>query len=1076
VAFSLDAQRKYAEAEPLYRKALAIKRNVLGEDHPDTATGYNNLALNQKAQGKYAEAEPLYRKALAIRRNVLGEDHPETATSYNNLAGNLNARGKYAEAEPLFRKALAISQKRLGEDHPDTAIAYNNLALNLNAQGKYTEAEPLYRKALAIRQKVRGEEHPATATGYSNLAVNLNAQAKYAEAEPLFRKALAIQQNALGEEHPDTAIGYNNLAANLNAQGKYAEAEPLYRKALAIKRKVLGEEHPSTAAGYNNVASNLNAQGKYAEAEPLLRKALAVRLKMLGEEHPVTADSYNNVASNLNDRGKYAEAEPLYRKALAIWQKVLGEDHPTTAQSYNNVAGNLDDQGMYAEAEPLFRKALAIRRKVLGEAHPDTVLSYSNVAFSLNVQGQYAAAEKMWRAAAQRFEIARLAISFTGLERATFATKHSPLPRLTACLARAGQPADAWTYWEATLARGLFDDLAARGARPLSEQERRREQGLIGKVQLLDKQIAALLQLKEVTAAHRQQREKFQKERDAVLVELTQFEAESARNHGPAAGQVYSLADIQKHIPADAALVGWLDIRGERKAADPNGEHWACIVRQRGAPVWVKLAGTGPKGAWTEDDDDLPGRCRLAVTGPPGTFPENLPALQRQLAAQRLRPLAGVLGPGAGLPVVRHLVILPSLALAGLPIEVLVEARTEGLPAYTVSYAPSGTLFAWLQEQRPKGDKSKRPLLLALGDPDFAQPERPTQPLAAVPDHGILLTQVLPGANAHQSGLRAGDVLLSYAGSKVTAAADLPAAMAKHSAEASIPVQVWRQGKTLELTVQPGKLGVGISQQPAADAIRDEQEFAALMQRTRGQAFARLPGTRREVEAIARLFDYPDTLLGSQASEQELDARLAAGRLRQYTVLHLATHGILDPRFAMQSALILSQKDLPDPLQQVLAGKKAYDGRLTAAQILRTWKLDADLVTLSACQSGLGKHEYGEGYVGFAQALFVAGGRSLVLSLWKVDDNATALLMTRFYQNLLGRRPGLEKPLPKAEALREARQWLQGLPAEEVQKLIAALPKGARGTERVRVPAAGSAKPYGHPYYWAAFILIGDPQ
>ena len=109
---------------------------------------------------------------------------------------------------------------------------------------------------------------------------------------------------------------------------------------------------------------------------------------------------------------------------------------------------------------------------------------------------------------------------------------------------------------------------------------------------------------------------------------------------------------------------------------------------------------------------------------------------------------------------------------------------------------------------------------------------------------------------------------------------------------------------------------------------------------------------------------------------------------------------------------------------------------------MRTWDLDADLVVLSACESGLGRYAGGEGYLGFAQALFVKGARSLVLSQWKVDDKATALLMTRFYQNLLGKRPGLSKPMPKAEALHEAKQWLRNLTADEVGSELAALDRG----------------------------------
>ncbi|MBD2486217.1 tetratricopeptide repeat protein [Aulosira sp. FACHB-615] len=343
LAFFYRSQGRYSEAEPLYIQALALRRKLLGEEHPDVATSLNNLAGLYCSQGRYSEAEPLYIQALALRRTLLGEEHPDVATSLNNLAGLYESQGRYSEAEPLYIQDLALSRKLLGEEHPDVATSLNNLAFLYKSQGRYSEAEPLYIQALALKRKLLGEEHPDVATSLNNLAGLYRSQGRYSEAEPLYIQALALRRTLLGEEHPSVATSLNNLALLYESQGRYSEAEPLYIQDLALSRKLLGEEHPDVASSINNLASLYRSQGRYSEAEPLYVQALALRRKLLGEEHPDVAQSLNNLASLYESQGRYSEAEPLYIQALDILEKRLGIDHPNTVTVRKNLV-NLRDR------------------------------------------------------------------------------------------------------------------------------------------------------------------------------------------------------------------------------------------------------------------------------------------------------------------------------------------------------------------------------------------------------------------------------------------------------------------------------------------------------------------------------------------------------------------------------------------------------------------------------------------------------------------------------------------------------------------------------------------------------------
>jgi CHAT domain-containing protein len=266
--------------------------------------------------------------------------------------------------------------------------------------------------------------------------------------------------------------------------------------------------------------------------------------------------------------------------------------------------------------------------------------------------------------------------------------------------------------------------------------------------------------------------------------------------------------------------------------------------------------------------------------------------------------------------------------------------------------------------------------------------------------------------------------------------------------------------------------------------------------------FPRLPGTQVEGERVARLLGVPP-LLGVAA----LEGRLKAGPSPR--ILHLATHGFFLPdqpfdrdqvgrnlefldvghgpglgRLSgpgMESPMLRSGLALAGAntfLRGVALPAEAEDGLLTAEDVAGLDLLDTELVVLSACETGLGAVHAGEGVFGLRRAFIVAGAKTLVMSLWKVPDLATAFLMDRFYDNLLSR--GLDRDLALSQAQRATRdatvaqlrgEWLTPAMIEQ----LAAGNADARRRLQELAQQPDDHRPFAPPLYWGAFICQGDP-
>jgi tetratricopeptide (TPR) repeat protein len=371
LAVALQRRGDHQKAAALLKKALAVQRRLLPEDHPDIATSLNNLATCHDSQGKYGKAVLLHEEALAMRRRLLPEDHPDIASSLNNLAKCHFSQGEYGKAELLHEEALAMQRRLLPEDHPSIASSLNNLATCHDSQGEYGKAVLLHEEALAMRRRLLPEDHPDIATSLNNLATCHFSQGEYGKAALLQEEALAMQRRLLPEDHPDIASSLNNLADCHFSQGGYGKAALLHEEALAMRRRLLPEDHPHIALSLNNLAKCHFSQGEYGRAAVLHEEALTMLRRRPPEDHPDIASSLNNLAICHSRRGEYGKAVLLHEEALAMRRRLLPEDHPEIGWSTARLGSALEAMGDYAGAVRRFEEAFTTLSKSLPPDHPE---------------------------------------------------------------------------------------------------------------------------------------------------------------------------------------------------------------------------------------------------------------------------------------------------------------------------------------------------------------------------------------------------------------------------------------------------------------------------------------------------------------------------------------------------------------------------------------------------------------------------------------------------------------------------------------------------------------------------------
>ncbi len=933
----------------------------------------NAASMEALREGDFARGAAAAEKALALARGLFGPRHPSTLTSMNNLAALYRAQGRYGEAEPLYRETLQLSREVLGPRHPNTLGSMNNLAALYDSQGRYRDAEPLYLEALKLSRAVLGPRHPNTLSSMNNLAFLYSGQGRYGEAEPLYRETLQLRRNVLGPRHPHTLQSMNNLAKLYGDQGRYGEAEPLYRETLQLSREALGTRHPSTLTSMNNLAYLYRAQGRYGEAELLYRETLQLSREVLGARHPNTLSSMNNLVNVYEGQGRYGAAEPLYRETLQLRREVLGPRHPDTLNSMNNLAALYSGQGRYGEAEPLYRETLQLRREVLGPRHPDTLQSMNNLATLSVSQGRYGEADPLYHETLQ-------------LRREVLGPRHPDTLQSMNNL--------AFLY----RAQGRYGD-----AEPLYREALE----LNGEVLGPDHPSTLVYQVNGATnlAALGRVGEAGRQLRAMELPVLTWLGAElySSEAAGVRAGLVTSQASFQHVVlslallpkagPAEAALAASVVLRLKGLQAEEE----AClagIVRRGADPRARDIAGRIA---------DL--RRSLAAAFHGNASAEQIATLTRTLESDELA-LGRVSRAYAQHLQVRD-VNLADLQAAVPPRRALLEIR---------EYQP-------LDFRRGLYGASRWAGILVTADGIVVRDLGPAEGTGARAE-ALLGDAASPAGRAATTDLHA-QLLAPFAAElagmerlylapdgvlNLVPFAALRGPDGRRLAEMQ-DVRLLQTGRDLlrQDADQPAKgllalggIDFGAAAAPIrqASAILPGSDLATATTRAAGAlaaGFRPLPASAEEVNAIAGLYrrarrdESVNVLEGSEASETRLLTLSSPPR-----VLHLATHGFYRARTEpLDRPMLLAGIALAGANQAL--GDPDRDGILHAIEAQGLNLEGTELVVLSACETGQGQIDYGEGLSGLVRALRTAGARFVLVTLRTVDDAGASAFIQRFY-------------------------------------------------------------------------------
>lgn len=956
------------------------------KDWPQIAVCYDEIAEIWRVQGEYEQALAVTDSGIALTLLRLGRETVEMANLLFTKGIIFSSMGDYEQALELHTRTLELRIKLFGHQYRDVSDSYNNLGIVCYYLGRYQQSLNYHQRALEIRNKIFGPDHSVAASSYTNIGVVYRAKGEYDEALQYYEKALKIQIKALGDDHPRVATIYHNIGVVFDLRGDYETALEYYTKALRIREAAFGNDHPDVANTYNDIGNLFNNKKDYDRSLQYHRKALEIRLKKFTEANPFVAMSYSNIANNYRDKKELDTALTYYTKVMIVNQSMYGHEHPEVAKVYSYLGDIAVEKSQLDSAEANYRKALEMFQQLYGEKHPyisGMYLRYSTL---------YERRSDWPQALAMADSAADAVVKHTGESSEKILSDNDLLVALVQrahvyeAMYRSLQPDTSYLiaalneYRKTSdLMQRMRSGYRAEGSKLfLSERAQ----------SIYEQAIRTAMQLLRATGDERYKETVFsfiEKNKSGILLE--------------------ALADAQAKQFAglpDSVLGAEAQLRDELIYVETV---WMKEIAQRKADS-SKIV------LFEKRLFDLHTQYDTFISGLEKQFPDyyELKFQQETVTAASIRKLlnkeSAVVDYFAGdSTLVIAMIDSKKLSVYEMPkpagLDESVKMMRQGLSELDFSgyLLSASNLYQWLIQ----------PVLPAISGKMF---------LYVIPDGALnylpfeaLLSSDSDKRNPDFSKLPylIRQFTISYYYSSSIMLKEFTQSAARDYKFAGLaPVFNDSMQTKIREAMEGGLDNLATGYRSASDAN-----------------LAGLPFSKTEIQSIASLFQkkrQANRVFLYGAANESL---FKSGALQPYRYLHIASHGLINEQQSDISGIVLAPEDSASREDGILRTREIY-----------SLKLNADLVTLSACKSAFGKIAKGEGLIGLTRAFTYAGAHNILASLWRVDDQATADFMVKFYGYMLEGRS-------YADALRRAK------------------------LDFIAVPQ------YAYPGDWSAFVLIG---